>query len=138
MELSLNRITTEKWEVSTCPCGTEPKLEEYPSKAGIQYQKVSIRCPRCGRESKSQQYTRYTDTVRNLNPRYNAIIMAITSWENLGLPEIPEDASEYCRKCKGIDRCIDHAINHPNDAIRCPCYGLLKLCVERSKENAED
>jgi hypothetical protein len=29
-------------------------------------------------------------------------------------------------------------MNHPNDMIRCPCYGLLKLCVERSKENAED
>jgi hypothetical protein len=28
-------------------------------------------------------------------------------------------------------------MNHPNDMIRCPCYGLLKLCVERSKENAD-
>ena len=58
--------------------------------------------------------------------------------ENSNRPTTVEGISNHCRKCKSVDHCIGHATNHPTDMIRCPCYGLLKLCVERSKENAED
>ena len=137
MELTLNKITTEKWEVSTCSCGCEPKLEEWSAAGNPEKRYVAIQCPQCRRRSNVESYFRKNQTADFMNARYQAIIMAITSWENLSLPKIPEEVSEYCRKCKAIDHCIDHAINHPHDAIRCSCYGLLKLCIERSKENGD-
>ena len=58
--------------------------------------------------------------------------------ENANRPTTVEGIPDHCTKCKSIDHCIDYAMNYPNGMIRCPCYGSLKLCVKRDKENAKD
>ena len=137
MELTLTRITTEKWEVSPCSCGGEPKLIEWGARGNPENRHLVLQCQKCGKETPVEAYYHKPHSSDYINGRYQAIIRAITSWENFCLPKIPEDVSGYCRKCKSIDHCVDHAVNHPHDAIRCPCYGLLKLCIERSNENGD-
>ena len=65
---------------------------------------------------------------------YNNPNVTEEQWENANRPTTVEGISNHCRKCKSIDHCINYAMHHPNDMIRCPCYGLLKLCVERSRD----
>ena len=74
----------------------------------------------------------------SVNARYKAIVECIAAWENANQPTTVEGIPDHCTKCKSIDHCIDYVMNYPNGMIRCPCYGSLKLCVERDKENAED
>lgn len=134
MELSLRRITTEKWEVSNCVCGTEPEVLERVSIQDHNQRHVFIKCPECQRMAEGGSYIEHYNEG-TINAKYNATIMAITAWENLNVPKTIEGISDYCTKCPSVSKCIDQATRFPNTAIRCPCYGLLKLCVERSQNN---
>ena len=137
MELGIARYVTEKWEVSNCTCGAEPDLITRVSISDANYHQVFLKCPECQKMVVGGTYLEHYNEG-SINARYKAIIECIAAWENANRPTTVEGISNHCRKCKSIDHCVDHAMNHSNDMIRCPCYGLLKLCVERSKENAED
>jgi hypothetical protein len=134
MELSLRRITTEKWEVSNCICGAEPEVLGRASAFDSNQHYVYIKCPVCQKMAEGGSYIEHYNES-TINEKYSATIMAITAWENSNVPKTIEGISEYCTKCPSVDKCIDHATRFPNTAIRCPCYGLLKLCVERSQNN---
>jgi hypothetical protein len=133
MELNIARYIIEKWEVGDCTCGAEPDLITRDSVSDANKHQVFLKCPECQKMVEGGTYLEHYNEG-SVNARYKAIVECITAWENVNRPAAVEGISNYCRKCKSIDYCIDHATSYPYVMIRCPYYGSLKLCVERSKQ----
>ena len=137
MELNIARYVTEKLKVSNCTCGAKPDLITRVSISDANNYQVFLKCPKCQKIVEGGTYLEHYNEG-SVNDRYKTIVECITAWENANRPTTVEGIPDHCTKCKSIDHCIDYAMNYPNSMIRCPCYGSLKLCVERDKENAED
>lgn len=83
MIVEIEKVSTEKWEVSPCKCGEDPEVFDRKTNYNDGHaRQVVIHCPECGREATAAYRYQYSE-VDFLKARYKAMMQAIVTWENL-------------------------------------------------------
>lgn len=83
MIVEIERVSTEKWEVSPCKCGEDPIIFDRKNEHDEHLRHVIIKCPECHYRWVGSSYRYQYSEVDFIAARYKAVIDAITKWENL-------------------------------------------------------
>lgn len=82
MMIELKKLSSEKWEISSCKCGEDPIVFDTKINQNDGHDRsFVIQCPECGRRT-SASYRYHYDELDFIAARYRAAMIAITKWEH--------------------------------------------------------